>query len=79
MEKPSGSEVPEEKPKRKTLLGWFLAKDEPDKDFLPDLQSQWGKMDRANRVKFILGAMVGAVLFISALLAVYLILAAIVG
>jgi hypothetical protein len=79
MEKPSSPKAPEEKANRKSLLGWFLAKDEPDKDFLPDLKLQWGKMDRANRAKFVLGAIVGAVLFTSALLAVYLILAAIVG
>lgn len=79
MQKQTNSKTPEEKNQRKSLFGWFLAKGEPDKDYLPDLKSQWKKMDRGNRVKFILGSMFGAVLFIGAILVVYLILSFFVG
>jgi hypothetical protein len=79
MSKDKNSKTSSEGEKRKTLFGWFLARDEPDKEYLPDLKHQWEHMDRSDRVKFILGVLVGALLFIGSLILVYLLLAAMVS
>lgn len=65
--------------RRKGLFGWFFTREEPDKDYLPDLKSQWNKMDTSERIKFIAGAIVGAALLIGALVLVYVLLSAMVG
>jgi hypothetical protein len=65
--------------RRKGLLSWFFTREEPDKDYLPDLKSQWNKMDTSERIKFIAGAIVGAAFFIGALVLVYVLLSAMVG
>jgi hypothetical protein len=78
MNPQTGSQEPPGE-KKKTLLGWFVSREEPDKEYLPDLKSQWANMGRPDRVKFILGAIFSAVVFIAALVVVYFILAAIVG
>jgi hypothetical protein len=59
------------KEKKKPLSGWFFTREDPDKDYLPDLKSQWALMDTAERAKFVIGAIVGAMLFIGALILVY--------
>jgi hypothetical protein len=69
----------DKKGKRASLLSWFVSKEEPDKDYMPDLKSQWAKMTTPDRVKFILGGLIGLILFICALLLVYLILGALIG
>jgi hypothetical protein len=73
------SEKPPIKEKRKFLSGWFVTREEPDKDYLPDLKSQWAQMDSAERVKFIIGAIVGAMLFVGALILVYWLLTMMIG
>ena len=73
------SHKPEQKEDKKTLLGWFVSREEPDKDYVPDLKTQWGNMERIERTKFIMGAVIGAVIFIGALVLVYFILTAIAG
>jgi len=73
------SEKPPIKEKRKPLSGWFVTREEPDKDYLPDLKSQWAHMDSTERVKFVIGAIVGAMLFIGALILVYWLLSAMIG
>lgn len=70
---------PAQKEKKKSIMGWFTSREEPDKDYVPDLKSQWANMEHADRVKFVVGAIFGAVVFIAALVLVYFILAAIVG
>lgn len=79
MKADQGSQKPAEKEKKKTFMGWFVAREEPDEDYLPDLKSQWAKMERAERIKFIFGGIFGVVVFIAALVLVYFLLAAIVG
>ncbi len=79
MSKKDDPSNPNQKEKRKSLLGWFVTREEPDQDFMPELQSQWGRMDFASRVKFIVGAIVGSVLFFGALYVVYLMLSAMAG
>ena len=75
MPKPSASKQNKEPEKRPTILGSLISKQEPDKDYLPDLKNQWGKMDTLAKVKFVLGALVGLVIFVGTLILVYLILA----
>jgi len=65
----------DEKPK-KTLLGAFLTREKPDQEYLPDLKNQWVSMDKGERVKFILGGVIGLIIFIGALILVYLIISA---
>lgn len=79
MNPQTGSQKPPNKENKKNLLGWFVSREEPDKDYLPDLKSQWTNMNRPERVRFVLGAIFGAVVFIGALVLVYFILAAIVS
>jgi hypothetical protein len=73
------SEKPPIKEKRKPLSSWFVTREEPDKDYLPDLKSQWADMDSAERAKFVIGAIVGALLFFGALILVYWLLSAMIG
>jgi hypothetical protein len=65
----------EENPK-KSFLASFLGKQEPDKAYMSDLKFEWQNMDQKQRVKFVFGAVFGLVLFISALIIVYIILSA---
>lgn len=79
MNQKNGRSSPEEKPKRNSLLGWLMTREEPDQEFVPELQSQWARLDIAGRIKFVFGALIGAVLFFGALYVVYLLLSAMAG
>lgn len=79
MTEQKSSKKPTQDKERKTLLGWFFSREEPDKDYLPDLKSQWETMNSTERVKFVVGAIVGVALFVGALLLVYLLLSSFVG
>ncbi len=68
-----------EKKKRKSLLGALFSPPEPDEDYVPDLKSQWERMGTKGRVKFIVGVLIGLVLFFGALIGVYLLIGAIIG
>lgn len=68
-----------QKREKKSLLGMFLAREEPDKEYMPDLKNQWGEMAPGERIKFILGALVGLIIFVGALILVYIALVAIRG
>jgi len=68
-----------QKKEKKTLLGLFFAREEPDKAYFPDLKTQWRKMDQHERIKFILGALVGLIIIVGALILVYIALVAIRG
>lgn len=65
--------------KRRTILDMLITRQEPDKDYLPDLRSQWEIMDSGERLKFVIGSLFGLVIFIGALLLVYFALAAIIS
>ena len=64
-----------EKQKRK-LLDIFLTREEPDQDFLPEHKSQWKSMNKGERVKFIIGALIGLIIFVGGLILAYVILSA---
>lgn len=79
MSKDRESNPSSSKRKRKNRFGWFLSREEPDENYLPDLKSQWQNMQLGDRIKFVLGAFVGTLIFFGALILVYLLLAAMVG
>ena len=64
-----------EKQKRK-LLDIFLTREETDQDYLPELKSQWKSMNKGERVKFIIGALIGLIIFVGGLILAYVILSA---
>jgi hypothetical protein len=64
---------------KKSLLGSFLGKGEKDETYFPELKEQWQNMERKDRLKFTLGAIFGLILFISALVLVFLALNALRG
>jgi len=66
----------QKKKKRKTILGTLFAREEPDKEYIPELKSQWEKMDDPERVKFAFGAILGLILILGALIGMYLLLSA---
>ena len=79
MSRENNSEHPQQKEKRNSLLGWLISREEPDQDYVPELKTQWAQLDLAGRIKFIIGANVGAFLFFGALYVVYLVLSAMMG
>jgi len=68
-----------QKKPRKTILGAFFTREEPDKEYLPELKDQWASMEKGERVKFAIGAFVGLVIFIAALILVYMIISGIIS
>jgi len=59
---------------KKSFLRSLFTKEEKDETYFPELKEQWQKMDRKERLKFLLGAIFGLILFISALVLVFLII-----
>jgi len=54
----------DEKQRKKSILGAFLAREEPDREYMNDLKAQWSIMNSAERRQFILGAVIGLLIFI---------------
>lgn len=61
-------------PKKKSLLSALLDRPEKDTTYMNDLQGQWDRMSRDERVKFVLGAVFGLVLFVAALIGVFILI-----
>ena len=59
---------------KKSFLRSLLTKEEKDETYFPELKEQWLKMESKERLKFLLGAIFGLILFISALVLVFLII-----
>jgi hypothetical protein len=57
----------EDKQERKSIFQALFSKAERDQEYVSDLKTQWGTMDPPNRVKFVVGAVAGLLLFIGAL------------
>ncbi len=68
-----------EKVPRLSILGAFFSKSKKNETYFPELRAQWKGMDKGDRVKFVLGAILGLAIFIGALVVVYFLLAAIAG
>lgn len=60
--------------RKRSILGSLFSRPERDKEYIPDLQTQWAKMDTSERVKFVAGGVAGLILFIGSLLIVLFIL-----
>lgn len=69
----------QKKKKRKTLLGALFAREEPDEEYIPELKSQWEKMDDPERVKFVFGAILGLLLIVGVLIGAFFLLSALFG
>jgi len=57
-------EKEQDRESQKNLIGFFFRRNKFDKTYAPDLKQQWGGMDRKDRRKFIIGVIVGFVIFI---------------
>lgn len=79
MQNKKKSDDKQQKKTRKTILGAFFAREEPDKEYLPELKDQWGSMEKGQRVKFAIGAIVGLAIFIAALIMVYMVISGIIS
>jgi hypothetical protein len=62
------------KTKKRTILGSFFTREEPDEDYIPELKLQWGAMDQGQKIKFILGGIIGVILFVAALTLAFLVI-----
>jgi hypothetical protein len=60
--------------KKKSLLSALLDRPEKDTAYMSDLQGQWDRMSHDERVKFVLGAVFGLVLFVAALIGVFILI-----
>ncbi len=56
--------------RKRSILGSLFSRPERDKEYISDLQNQWANMDSPARVKFVIGAVFGLVVFITALVLV---------
>jgi hypothetical protein len=56
--------------RKRSILGSLFSRPERDKEYISDLQNQWVNMDSPARVKFVIGAVFGLVVFITALVLV---------
>lgn len=62
------------KKQKRKFLDIFFAREEPDKDYIPELKTQWNTMNNGERVKFVLGAVVGLLIVLGGIiLIIYLI------
>ncbi len=78
-EKKEGSKNKDQE-ERKTIFNRLFSKpSRNDEDYMSDLQLQWAELDTPGRMKFVLGAIIGLILFIGALILSYLALSALVG
>jgi hypothetical protein len=67
------------KPEKRSILTAFLTKEKPDKDYFPDLKTQWQSMEQKERTQFVIGAIVGLIIIAGMLAAVYFVLVALRG
>lgn len=65
--------------KRPTLWQALFAKPERDSEYMTDLNTQWSQLDNPGRVRFVIGAVLAAILFFAALGAVLWVIGRIMG
>jgi len=65
-----------QKQKKRNFLDTFLTREEPDDDYLPDLKTQWNAMNNAERVKFVLGAIIGLMIVLGGIVLIFLLISA---
>jgi hypothetical protein len=66
-EKNSTSEKP-------SILQSLFKRPEKDTEYMTDLQGQWDRMSKSERVKFALGALFALILFIGLLIGVFVVI-----
>lgn len=76
MPKEKNAKDKNQKRKKKNFLDTFLTREEPDEDYLPDLKSQWNAMNNAERVKFVLGAIIGLMIVLGGIVLIFLLISA---
>ena len=64
------------KKQKRRLLDIFLTREEPDENYLPELKAQWSAMNNGERVRFILGALVGLIIILGGMFLIYLLISA---
>ena len=64
---------------QKKLFSKLFSRGERDKEFMTDLNQEWGNLSQKGRVRFLLGALVGLILFLLSLMLVYFVMAAIIN
>ena len=65
-----------QKQKKRNFLDTFLTREELDDDYLPDLKTQWNAMNNAERVKFVLGAIIGLMIVLGGIVLIFLLISA---
>ncbi|MBG0783987.1 MAG: hypothetical protein H0S79_02680 [Anaerolineaceae bacterium] len=58
---------PQENKKRPSILNVLFTRPERDTEYMSDLNSQLDRLDKKGRVKFVVGAIFGAIVFFAAL------------
>ena len=53
--------------KRPSIFHSLFSKPERDREYMSDLNTQWDQLDSQGRVKFVVGAVIGAIVFFGAL------------
>lgn len=64
----------QEQGSNKNLSGFFFRKNKFDKTLIPELKQQWDGMNNNDRRKFIIGAVVGLIIFILCVVLLYLLM-----
>jgi len=70
---------PEKQERKKSILGSFFTREKPDREYIPDLKKQWSEMDSSHRIQFVLGAVIGLIIFIGSLVLAYFLLSKFIG
>ena len=64
---------------KKTILSTLLGKGDPDTTYISDLRKQWAEFAPSHRIYFLLGGLAGLLLFLGALIVVFLLLSNLLG
>ena len=68
----------QDRDQRKSILGRLFSRPAGDQDYVPDLKDSWNTLDSTGRIMFIIGALIGLILFLGALVLAYLALSALI-
>jgi hypothetical protein len=63
-----------QKRQKRKLLDIFLTREEPDKDYMPELKAQWNTLNNRERVKFVFGAFVGLLIVVGGIILIILLI-----
>ena len=68
----------QDRDQRRSFIERLFSKPDRDQNYVPELKAQWSALDSAGRVKFVLGALIGLILFFGALFLAYLALSSLI-